>query len=144
MTAARRPRPKPPAAGNRKDDGTQVKRLRRLCLSIPGTIEKLSHGEPTFFTPKRVFAMFANNHHGDGHVAVWLPVGPGVQALLIEEAPAIFYRPPYVGPAGWVGVELSKVDDAWLGSLIREAFQLMAAKDRQAGSRKAPTRRQLP
>jgi hypothetical protein len=67
-----------------------------------------------------------------------------VQALLIEEAPAIFYRPPYVGPAGWVGVELSKVDDAWLGSLIREAFQLMAAKDRQAGSRKAPTRRQLP
>lgn len=144
MTAARRPRPKPSSAGNRKDDGTQVKRLRRLCLSIPGTIEKLSHGEPTFFTPKRVFAMFANNHHGDGHVAVWLPVSPGVQAALIEDAPETFFRPPYVGPAGWVGVELSKVDDGWLGSLIREAFQLMAAKDRQAGSRKAPARRKLP
>lgn len=128
-----------PAA--RKDDGTQVKRLRRLCLSIPGTTEKISHGEPTFFTPKRVFAMFANNHHGDGHVAVWLPAGPGVQDALVEEAPQIYFRPPYVGPAGWIGVELSRVDDDWLGSLIREAFQLMAAKDREATSRKSSKRR---
>ena len=129
------------AAADRKDDGTQVTRLRRLCLSIPGTIEKLSHGEPTFFTPKRVFAMFANNHHGDGHIAVWLPVGPGVQDALIEEAPQIFFPPPYVGPAGWVGVELSRVDDEWLGALVREAFQLVAAKDRQAGSRNIASRR---
>jgi hypothetical protein len=56
------------------------------CLSLPGAIEKISHGEPTFFTPKRVFAMFANNHHDDGHIAVWLPVGPGIQEALIEEA----------------------------------------------------------
>ena len=110
-----------PTAG-RKDDGTQIERLRRLCLSIPGTMEKLSHGEPTFFTPKRVFAMFANNHHDDGHIAVWLPMGPGVQDALIEEAPEIYFRPPYVGPSGWVGVELARVDDEQLGSLIREAF----------------------
>jgi hypothetical protein len=96
----------------------------------------MSHGEPTFFTPKRVFAMFANNHHGDGHVAAWLPADPGVQAALIEEAPQQFFRPPYVGSAGWVGVELSRIDDAWLESLIREAFQLIAAKDRGTGSRK--------
>src|SRR5689334_3382201 len=88
----------------RKDDGTHITRLRRLCLSIPGTMEKLSHGEPTFFTPKRVFAMFANNHHDDGHVAAWLPAAPGVQETLIEEAPRIFFRPPYVGPSGWIGV----------------------------------------
>jgi hypothetical protein len=120
---------KAPAA--RKDDGKQLARVRRLCLSIPGTMEKTSHGEPTFFTPKRVFAMFANNHHDDGHVAVWLPVGPGVQEALIEEAPRIYFRPPYVGPAGWIGVELSKVDDNQLGSLIREAFHLMVARDRR-------------
>ena len=120
-----------------KDDGTQLKRLRRFCLSIPGTMEKLSHGEPTFFTPKRVFAMFSNNHHNDGHIAVFLPAGPGVQEALIEEAPKIYFRPPYVGPAGWIGVELSRVDDDQLGSLIREGFQLMAAKDRQAGRRRA-------
>jgi hypothetical protein len=98
-------------------------------------MEKTSHGEPTFFTPKRVFAMFANNHHGDGHVAVWLPAGPGVQQAVIEEAPQIYFRPPYVGSAGWIGVELAKVDDDQLGSLIREAYQLIAAKDRGAGGR---------
>jgi hypothetical protein len=119
-----------------KDDGTQIKRLRKLCLAIPGALEKLSHGEPTFFTPRRVFVMFSNNHHGDGHVAAILPAGPGVQEALIDEAPQVYYRPPYVGGAGWVGVELSKVDDLQLGALIREAFQLMAAKDRRAGSRK--------
>ena len=52
---------------------------------MPACEERLSHGEPTFFTPKRVFAMFANNHHDDGHVAAWLPAAPGVQEALIEE-----------------------------------------------------------
>ena len=112
----------------RKDNGKQLVRLRRICLSIPGTIEKLSHGEPTFFTPKRVFAMFANNHHGDGRVAVWLPASEGVQAAFIEEAPGIYFRPPYVGPSGWIGVELSKVDDEQLGALVREAFRLVDLK----------------
>ncbi|HEY7292830.1 MAG TPA: MmcQ/YjbR family DNA-binding protein [Vicinamibacterales bacterium] len=125
----------------RKDDGTQIERLRRICLSTPGAIEKISHGEPTFFTPKRVFAMFANNHHDDGHVAVWLPAAPGVQEALIEEAPDVYFRPPYVGPAGWVGVELAKVDDDQLGALVREAFQLIAAKDRKTVSRKSAARR---
>src|SRR5215471_3214509 len=125
----------------KKDNGSQLKRLRRFCLSIPGTMEKISHGEPTFFTPKRVFAMFANNHHGDGHVAVWLPAAPGAQEAVIEEAPQIYFRPPYVGPAGWIGVELAKVDDDQLGSLIREAYHLITAKDRSAGSRNAVKRR---
>lgn len=123
-TRARGPAPK-------KDTGTQIKRLRRICLSIPGAVEKLSHGEPTFFTPKRVFAMFADNHHNDGHVAAWLPAGPGTQQALVEEAPDIYFRPPYVGPAGWVGVELSRVDDEQLGALVREAFNLITAKDRR-------------
>ena len=110
------------------DNGMQLDRIRRVCGSIPGTIEKISHGEPTFFTPKRVFAMFANNHHGDGHVAVWIPTAPGVQAALIEEAPDTYYRPPYVGVSGWVGVELSKVDEDQLGALSREAYRLVTAK----------------
>jgi hypothetical protein len=114
------------AANGRK----QLARVRRICLAIPGAIEKISHGEPTFFTPKRVFTMFANNHHGDGHVAAWLPAGPGVQAALIEEAPEAYFRPPYVGKAGWVGVELCEVDDEQLGALIHEAFRLVTAKRR--------------
>jgi hypothetical protein len=113
---------------HKKDDGTQLERVRRICNSIPGIVEKISHGEPTFFTPKRVFAMFSNNHHGDGHIALWLPAGFGVQGALIEESPDVYFRPPYAGSSGWVGVELSKVDDEQLGALIREAFRLVTAK----------------
>jgi len=45
-------------------------RVRKLCLSLPDTSEKLSHGEPTFFVRKRVFVMFSTNHHGDGNYAI--------------------------------------------------------------------------
>jgi hypothetical protein len=83
--------------------------------------------------------MFANNHHGDGHVAVWLPAAAGVQAALIEEAPETYFRPPYVGVSGWVGVELSKVNDEQLGALIREAFRLMDLKS-TASRRSEPSR----
>jgi len=116
------------------DNGKQLARVRAVCTSIPGTVEKVSHGEPTFFTPKRVFAMFSNNHHGDGRVAVWLPAANGVQEALIEEAPETYFRPPYVGVSGWVGVELSKVDDEQLATLIREAFLFI---DRKATLRHA-------
>ena len=112
----------------KRDDSTQLQRVRRICCSIPGIVEKISHGAPTFFTPKRVFAIFVNNHHDDGHVAVWVPAAPGVQAALIEEARDTYFRPPYVGVAGWVGVELSRVNDEQLGAVIREAFRLVTAK----------------
>jgi hypothetical protein len=126
----------PPRVGPapKLDNGIQLDRVRHACGSIPGTIEKISHGEPTFFTPKRVFAMFSNNHHGDGHVAVWIPAAPGVQAALINEAPDIYFRPPYVGVSGWVGVELSRVNDEQLGALIREAFRLVTAKTTARGN----------
>ena len=121
----------------KRNDGRQLERVRTICLSIPGTVEKLSHGEPTFFTPKRVFAMFANNHHGDGRIALWLPAAPGVQTALVGEAPEIYFRPPYVGPAGWVGVELARVDDEQLGALIREAFRVVTAKEKPVGPRRS-------
>ena len=80
----------------------QLQRIRRICVALPDVTEKLSHGEPTFFTKQGVFAMFANDHHGDGHVGVWLPAPPGLQEALIEEGPSVYYRPPYVGSSGWI------------------------------------------
>lgn len=105
-----------------------VERVRRLCLALPGTSERLSHGEPTFFVGQKVFVMFANNHHGDGHVAGWLPVPPGQQSALVESAPATYFRPPYVGHRGWVGVELAQVSDDDLEFHIRTAWRLIAPK----------------
>ena len=65
----------------------QLQRVRKICLSLLETSEKLCHGEPTFFVNKRVIAMFFHSHHGDGHMAVWLAAPPGLQEPLIEEAP---------------------------------------------------------
>ena len=103
-----------------------VERVRKFCLQLPETMEKLSHGEPTFFVKKKVFAMCSINHHNDGHVAVVIPAAIGVQAALIEQAPKKFYRPPYVGHAGWVGIELPRVGDRELKAHIREAWKLIA------------------
>lgn len=83
-----------------------IARVRKLCLALQATTEKISHGEPTFFVHKRVFCMCAINHHNDGHIAVWLPGGPGQQAELLKEALDKYFYPPYVGRSGWVGIEL--------------------------------------
>ena len=108
----------------------QLDRVRRFCVALPGVTEKLSHGAPAFFVAKDkgVFAMFADNHHEDGHLAVWLPVPEGLQSALIEEEPATYFKPPYVGPSGWVGIELARVRDDALEGHLREAWQLVARK----------------
>ena len=103
-----------------------VARVRRFCLALPETMEKLSHGEPTFFVRKRVFAMCSINHHNDGHIAVTVPAAIGIQAALIEADPKKYYRPPYVGGAGWVGIELARVGDKELQMHLREAWKLIA------------------
>jgi len=72
--------------------------------------------------------MFANNHHNDGHVAIWIPAPPGLQELLIHDAPKTFFKPPYVGVRGWVGVELDCIADEELASLIRDAWRLAAGR----------------
>src|SRR5258708_20110986 len=72
-----------------------LRRVRRICFAMPETMEKLSHGAPTFFARgKRVFAMFVNNHHNDGHVAIWIPAAPGLQAMLIRTSPHTHFNPP--------------------------------------------------
>lgn len=105
-----------------------IHRVRRICGGLPGTSEKLSHGELTFFTNKKVFAMCSTNHHNDGHIAVLIPAAPGYQAMLIKTWPEKFYRPPYVGAKGWVGIELDRVSDEELGAHLTEAWQLINAK----------------
>jgi len=114
------------------DDGEHLSRVRRICAALPGTFEKLSHGEPTFFVSKRVFTMFANNHHNDGHIAIWIPAAPGAQQTLIHSSAGKYFKPPYVGGAGWVGIELGEVSDEELSTHILEAWRLIASKKLQS------------
>jgi len=116
-----------------KDDQgeQQIERVRRICLALPQTSERISHGEPTWFVAKKVFVMFSNNHHNDGHVAVTVPAAIGIQEMLIAKSPKKFYRPPYVGVRGWVGIELDQVGDKELSLHIKEAWRLIAPKKLQ-------------
>jgi uncharacterized protein YdhG (YjbR/CyaY superfamily) len=125
--------------GRTKGRDAQLKRVRNICATLPGVSEKLSHGTPTFFVDKDkgVFAMFADNHHQDGHLAIWVPVRDGLQPLLIEDAPATYFKPPYVGSSGWVGIELNQIRDDALQIHLREAWDLVAGKQK----RRRPTRR---
>ncbi len=132
-------------ANERKpDDGEkQLERVRRICASLPETFEKISHGEPTFFVRKKVFAMCSNNHHNDGHIAVVIPAAIGIQAMLMERSPEKFYRPPYVGVRGWVGIELDRVSDEELAFHIHEAWRLIAPEKLQAVTR-VPGEKEVP
>ncbi len=106
-----------------------LRRVRRICFAMPETMEKLSHGAPTFFARgKRVFTMFVNNHHNDGHVAVWIPAAPGLQATLIRTSPKTYFKPPYVGVKGWIGIEMDSIDDEELAMHISDAWRMVAPK----------------
>ncbi|MEU4517604.1 MmcQ/YjbR family DNA-binding protein [Amycolatopsis sp. NPDC024027] len=107
----------------------QLDALRKLCLALPETTERLSHGEPTWFVRgKKTFVMFADHHHDDV-LAFWCPAPPGVQEELVRTEPDRFFRPPYVGHRGWLGVRLD-VDVDWgeIGRIVREAYRLVAPK----------------
>ncbi|CAN5570049.1 MmcQ/YjbR family DNA-binding protein [soil metagenome] len=121
---------KPPAP--RLDAEDHIYKVRQICMSLPGTSEKLSHGEPTFFVAKKVFTMVANNHHNDGHIAVWIPAPSGLQQHLIGSAPEIYFNPPYVGVRGWIGIDLPAIDTEPLAAHILAAWQLTAPKKLQA------------
>lgn len=144
--------------GMSREAARQLKRLREACAALPECTEKMSHGSPCFWAgsvvePRRagsagakgasaagakgagavkisgkVFASFDNDHHGAGHVAVWIPAAPGLQEALIEEAPEVYFRPPYVGCKGWVGIELARVSDEVLAGHLREAWGMMAGR----------------
>jgi predicted DNA-binding protein (MmcQ/YjbR family) len=129
------------AAGGGAAEGA---RLRRICLAIPGAVEKASHGEPTWFTGPRgkVFAMFDNHHHGGAHVSVYVPAPPGVQQGLVASQPDRYWVPPYVGHKGWVAIILD-TGPAWdeVASLVQAAFQFVAKRPPPASRR---TRRARP
>lgn len=75
-----------------------------------------------------MFAMYMNNHHNDGRIALWLKASRGAQEQLIAADPERFFRPPYVGTQGWIGLHLNRNTDAEVANCVREAYRLVAPK----------------
>jgi len=111
-----------------------------MCLSLPDAWEKISHGEPTFWVGKRMFAMLADaaTHHGAGRHAVWCNAAHVTQDFLIRQSPERYFAPPYVGPSGWVGVWLDR-RPRWseIGERLQHAYELTAAEQKSKRRRRA-------
>ena len=109
------------------DVAAQLTRVRAACLALPQSSERLSHGGPAFFVrDKKCFVMFLDDHHDDGRLAIWCAAPDGVQAEMVETEPDRFFRPPYVGHRGWLGVHLLTVSDAEIVAIVTEAFRTVA------------------
>jgi hypothetical protein len=106
-------------------------KLRTIALAFPETIEKISHGRPTFSAPK-MFAIYGGSRKN--------PDGPHTRydhALLIkvddserqalQQDPRFFY-PAYLGPYGWLGLDFdaAKVDWDEVKELVDASFRLQA------------------
>ncbi len=88
--------------------------LRRVCFGFAGVEEKLSHGAPWFHVRGKMFAAFADQHHGDGRIALWCKATLEEQARLVREEPTRYFVPPYVGTRGWVGARLDLPEVDWI------------------------------
>lgn len=103
--------------------------VRSICLGLPETSERLSHGEPAWFVrDKKLFVTYADQHH-DNRIALWCAAPPGVQEELVALDPERFFRPPYVGHRGWLGIYLDvPLDESELAELIEDAYRMVAPR----------------
>ena len=116
-----------PTTGKRK---SVLERLRTICLALPETTERPSHGAPSFFVrDKKCFLMLLDNHHGDGRFAIWCAAPEGHQQMLVDADAERFFVPPYVGHRGWLGVRLDRgLDWDELTGIVEDAFCAVAPK----------------
>ncbi|MGI5218666.1 MmcQ/YjbR family DNA-binding protein [Nocardia sp. CA-290969] len=104
-------------------------RLRRLCTALPETSERLSHGEPAWFIRGRKTFVTYSDHHHDDRLGFWCAAPPGAQEALVAAEPERFFRPPYVGHRGWLGVYLDvAVDWAEIAEIVTDAYRVVAPK----------------
>ena len=112
-----------------KKSANALERLRSIVSALPETSERISHGSPTFWGGKKTFASFHVDHHGDGRVAIWCKLPSGGKEAMVGSDPARYFVPPYVGPSGWVGIDMEgDVDWAAVAGLLEEGYRTVAPK----------------
>jgi hypothetical protein len=116
-----------------------AERIRAICLGLPEVTERPSHGAPTWFVRGKAsfVTLWADGHHEHEFPHLWCAAPPGAQAELTASDPGRFFRPPYVGGRGWIGVRLGRGrrprqirhrDPDWteIAELCRDAYRAIA------------------
>jgi predicted DNA-binding protein (MmcQ/YjbR family) len=109
-----------------EDSNPAIRKLRAVCLALGDVVEKEAWGECTFrIVNGSMFAMTDNNHHQSGHVAVWVKAPAMVQEILISSDSKRFFKPPYMGHKGWVGVRIDgKPDWEQLTAILKDGYEI--------------------
>lgn len=112
-----------------RDDDPLLARLRTIALAFPGAREKISHGHPAFYTTK-VFCYFGGSRKVEGEweqheQAAMVQVEPGEREALVADRR--FWVPAYLGPSGWLGLDLDERTD-WteVTELVDASYRLTA------------------
>jgi len=111
------------------DTDGRLERISELCLGLPEAHAKpAGERHAAFSVRKRVFAYHLVDHHGDGRVALNYKVPTGENLALIEANPARWFMPSYLGPRGWVGLDLDAAPLDWdeVGDLLTGSYRLVA------------------
>jgi len=94
-------------------------------LSFPGSTVEKTGDHLAFRVRKKIFAYYLFDHHEDGMIAFCCKSTLAELQRLIRDDPETFFKPPYVGPRGWVGVriDLDNVDWDTVRELALRAYQ---------------------
>jgi hypothetical protein len=104
-------------------------RVRAICMALPEVTEKLSHGSPAFFVRKQFVMLWPDGHHDHPFPHLWCAAPEGAQEQLVAAEPARFFRPPYVGSRGWLGMRLDgRVDWSDVELMCEDAYRTVAPK----------------
>ena len=116
-----------------------LERVRELCRALPEVVERPSHGSPAWFVRgRKTFVMYLDDHHGDGRLALWCAAPEGMQEVLVNGDPEHYFRPPYVGHRGWIGVHLNLgLDWNEIAGAIEDAYAAVAPKSLVERARRA-------
>jgi hypothetical protein len=103
--------------------------VRAVCMALPGVTERLSHGSPAFFAGRQFVMLWPDGHHEHTFPHLWCAAPPGTQEAFVAAAPERFFRPPYVGSRGWLGVRLDAgLEEDELQALCEDAFRTVAPR----------------
>jgi hypothetical protein len=105
-----------------------ARQLRGICLVLPEVTERPSHGAPTWFVRGKAFVtLWHRGHHDHDFPHLWCAGLPGAQQELVTAEPGWFFRPPYVGHRGWIGIRLDRgLDLTELAELCQDAYRAVA------------------
>jgi hypothetical protein len=95
---------------------------RKLALSLPEAVEQDHHGRPSFRVGGKIFATLWDEEH----LNVMLDEGGILMA--VQEHPDACSEVMWGKRLAAVRVDLRRADRAWLGQMLREAWELRAPK----------------